>query len=115
MIKGQFFGHSHFDEFRIVHEYFNYSNVAGVIYTAPSVTTYSNRMPSFRVYDVNSANNDLIDYTQYYLNITKANLLPDDTPKWEIQYTATKDFKVKNLMDYEGFSNLTKQLTVTTF
>lgn len=112
IIKGQFFGHSHFDEFRVVHEYFNYTNIAGIIYTAPSVTTYSNRMPSFRVYEVKSSNNDLIDYTQFYLNITKANLKPDETPQWEIQYTATKDFRINNLMDYDGFFNLTKQITV---
>lgn len=90
LIKGQFFGHTHFDEFRIIHEYFNYTNIAGVIFAAPSVTTYSNRMPSFRVYDVNASNNNLLDYTQYYLNITEANLKPDENPIWEVLYKATK-------------------------
>ena len=47
-------------------------------------------MPSFRVYDVNCSNNELLDYTQYYLNITKANLNPDEIPTWELQYIATK-------------------------
>ena len=90
VIKGQFFGHTHYDEFKIVHEYFNYTNIAGLIFTAPSVTTYSNRMPSFRIYDVNASNNDLVDYTQYYLNVTKANLTPLKDPIWELQYVATQ-------------------------
>ena len=90
IIKGQFFGHTHYDEFRVIHEYFNKTNIAGIIFSAPSITTYSNRMPSFRVYDVNCSNNELLDYTQYYLNITKANLNPDEIPTWELQYIATK-------------------------
>ncbi len=112
IIKGQFFGHTHYDEFKIVHEYFNKTNIAGVIFTAPSVTTYTNRMPSFRVYEVNANNNDLVDYNQYFLNLTKANLNPDTKPTWDLQYTATKDFKVKNLMDYERFHNITQEIRV---
>jgi len=39
IIKGQFFGHTHNDEFRTVSEYFNKNKTAGIIYTAPSLTT----------------------------------------------------------------------------
>lgn len=112
LIKGQFFGHTHFDEYKLVHEYFNYSNIAGIIFAAPSLTTFSNRMPSFRVYDVNSSNNNLIDYTQYFLNISKANLNPDETPEWEVKYVASKDFNLKSLRDYNQFYNLTQQIKV---
>ena len=112
LIKGQFFGHTHYDEFKVVHEYFNYTNIAGMIFTSPSVTTYSNWMPSYRVYDANTSNNELVDYTQYYLNLTKANMNPDQSPTWEVQYTATKEFAIKNLTDYERFFNITQEVRV---
>lgn len=112
LIKGQFFGHTHYDEFRLVHEYFNSSNIAGLIFTAPSVTTYSNRFPSFRVYSVNASSNSLQDYTQYFLNLTKANMNPSENPTWEVQYVATKDFKIKDLNDFERFYNITQEVRV---
>jgi sphingomyelin phosphodiesterase len=112
LIRGQFFGHTHYDEFRLVHEYFNSSNVAGLIFTAPSVTTYSNRNPSYRVYDVKMSNNQPIDYTQKFLNITKANLEPNQNPVWEVQYVATKDFNLSSLADYNRFQTLTKDIRV---
>jgi len=90
LIKGQFFGHTHYDEFRVLHEYFNYEALSGVIFTAPSLTTYSNRMPSFRVFDVDGRDNSLIDYSQFFLNVTKANLNPEIDPEWEVSYQATK-------------------------
>lgn len=39
IIRGQFFGHTHFDEIKIMHEYFDQSKVLSVSYIAPSLTT----------------------------------------------------------------------------
>ena len=39
IIKGQFFGHTHSDEVKIVHGYFNKSLITGVVHIAPSFTT----------------------------------------------------------------------------
>jgi len=39
IIKGQFYGHSHQDEIKIVHNYFNYDEISGVQFIAPSMTT----------------------------------------------------------------------------
>jgi len=39
IIKGQFYGHTHNDEFRTVSEYFDKTKVSGIIFTAPSLTT----------------------------------------------------------------------------
>lgn len=89
IIRGHFYGHTHYDEFRIIPEYFNSTNIAGIIYTAPSLTTYSFHSPSFRVFDVDSSSMYLKNYDQYRLNITKANLTPDVKPKFEIVYNAT--------------------------
>jgi len=110
IILGNFYGHSHYDEFKTVHEYFNQSNVIGLIQITPSLTTYSSRHPSFRILDMDSESFLLNDYTQYFLNLTKANLSPDDTPQWEILYNASEKFGIKNLSDFNQFQEITKQL-----
>ncbi len=112
IIRGQFYGHTHLDEFRTVHEYFNYTNVVGIINIAPSLTTYSEKSPQFRVYMVDDDSKVILDYDQYYLNITKANLNPDETPTWEILYNAKKSFKINNMTDYTRFISITQDLIV---
>ncbi|CAG2104942.1 unnamed protein product [Medioppia subpectinata] len=54
-IKGQFFGHTHFDEFRVMYAPNNASVPTGVAYLAPSVTPYEKVNPAFRFYTVDSA------------------------------------------------------------
>jgi sphingomyelin phosphodiesterase len=39
IIRGSFHGHTHFDEFRLVSEYFNKDKVLDLVYIAPSLTT----------------------------------------------------------------------------
>jgi sphingomyelin phosphodiesterase len=88
IIRGHFYGHTHYDEFRVLTEYYNKEKVAGVIFTAPSLTTYSFQNPSFRIYELESKNMILKDYHQYRLNLTEANLNPDNEPEWKIAYSA---------------------------
>jgi sphingomyelin phosphodiesterase len=88
IIRGQFFGHTHYDEFRMIPEYFNSTNVIGIIFTAPSLTTYSTKNPSFRVFEADLDTKHLLNYHQYRLNVTKANLTPDVRPKFELSYDA---------------------------
>ena len=88
IIRGNFYGHTHYDEYRIVTEYFNSTNIAGIIYTAPSLTTYSFQNPSFRIYELESDSMILKNYHQYRLNLTEANSKPDSEPEWKIVYSA---------------------------
>ncbi len=90
IIRGQFYGHTHYDEFRIINEYFNQTNIAGLILTSPSLTSYSWKNPSFRIYDVDSKTKLIKDYHQYRLNLTEANLTPDVKPTFKIAYSAKK-------------------------
>lgn len=87
IIRGQFYGHTHYDEFRVIPEYFNNTNIAGVILTAPSLTSYSFLHPSFRIFDMDDKTKILKDYHQYRLNLTEANLTPDVKPQWKIAYS----------------------------
>ena len=47
--------------------------VYGVVLVSPSVTTFSHVNPSYRVYTMDPVTFQLLDYDQYYLNLTEAN------------------------------------------
>ncbi len=40
IILGQFAGHTHLDEIKVMNEYFDSSKISGIVYIAPSLTTY---------------------------------------------------------------------------
>jgi sphingomyelin phosphodiesterase len=103
IIRGNFYGHTHYDEFRVLTEYYNKDKVAGIIYTAPSLTTYSFQNPSFRVYEVETKSMILKDYYQYRLNLTEANATPDKDPEWKIVYNAKKVILYNIGIQYSSF------------
>lgn len=53
-IVGQFFGHTHSEEYYLTFEDPNSSNSrpTSVIYSAPSVTTYTEFNPAYRIYNI---------------------------------------------------------------
>ena len=59
------------------------------------ITTYPGRNPSFRQFIIDSNTKNIIDYEQYRLNLTDANL--KGTADWYIAYNATKLFNVSDL------------------
>jgi len=79
IIVGQFFGHSHQDEFEIVYSLSNESEPISVIYITSSVTSYTLKNPGFRIYEYNSAL-ELLDYKHYITNLSLANIV--DSPTW---------------------------------
>lgn len=74
IIRGHFTGHTHVDDIIGVHSYFNASDIIDINYVAPALTTYSNHLPSFRVYQVDSNTKHIVDYEQYRFNVTEANI-----------------------------------------
>jgi hypothetical protein len=47
-----------------------------VEYIAPAITPFSGNNPSFRVFTYNTSTYELLDYTQYYTNISALQGLP---------------------------------------
>ncbi|CAI4226979.1 unnamed protein product [Auanema sp. JU1783] len=88
-ISAQFFGHTHHDAFYMVYEDPNdaTSRPTGVVYAAPSVTTFSEYNPAYRIYTVDGKHDkstfEVIDYEEWFLNMTTANLDPNNEPVWE--------------------------------
>ena len=59
IVTGQFYGHTHNDEFQIFYNDENYpTNIA---YVAPSMTPYHGLNPSFRIYTV-SVSGEMLDH-----------------------------------------------------
>ncbi|CAI4226999.1 unnamed protein product [Auanema sp. JU1783] len=90
-IVGQFFGHVHSEEFYMIYEDAenSKSRPTGVVYAAPSLTTYSEYYPAYRVYTIDGRHTNttyqVIDFNERFLNLTKANSSPGD-PVWEYLY-----------------------------
>jgi|LakMenE01Jun11ns_1017448.scaffolds.fasta_scaffold7768987_1 sphingomyelin phosphodiesterase len=69
-IRGQFYGHMHSDHISFHPEMKSSSNVdnprlTGYYLAAPSLTTASDRVPEYRVMDVDFDTHQVLDYTQY--------------------------------------------------
>ncbi len=47
--------------------------VYGVVLVSPSVTPFGHINPSFRIFTMDASSMQLLDYTQYHLNLTRAN------------------------------------------
>jgi sphingomyelin phosphodiesterase len=105
-ITGQFFGHTHQDEFQLFYDehdeqsgnHFLTLRPTSVAYVAPSVTTFDGVNPGYRVYTINADTNDVHDYETFFVNLTRANEGRDRSSfVVESSYTAREDLKLINL------------------
>eukprot|EP01101_Sappina_pedata_P006065 TRINITY_DN2926_c0_g1_i2.p1 TRINITY_DN2926_c0_g1~~TRINITY_DN2926_c0_g1_i2.p1 ORF type:complete len:566 (+),score=196.98 TRINITY_DN2926_c0_g1_i2:28-1725(+) len=72
-IVGQFFGHTHRDMFMVFNEQTDDLTPIGAAFVAPSMTTYGGINPSIRLFEYDSDSKQLLDFTQYFFNLTQAN------------------------------------------
>ncbi|KAM3601426.1 uncharacterized protein V6R79_012763 [Siganus canaliculatus] len=113
-IAGQFFGHTHMDEFQMFYDEDTMTRPLGVAFVAPSVTTYINLNPGYRVYymdgNYQGSSRLVLDHETYILNLTEVNhspgppSKPQPNPKWTLLYRATEAYGLKSLFpsDYDG-------------
>lgn len=107
-VTGQFFGHTHVDEFQMFYDEATMSRAVGVAFIAPSVTTYINLNPGYRVYYVDGNYPDssrlVLDHETFILNLTEANQQLD--PKWTLLYRASSAYGVPSLFpsDCDGLT-----------
>ncbi|XP_076822580.1 sphingomyelin phosphodiesterase-like isoform X1 [Clavelina lepadiformis] len=101
-IIAQFFGHAHTDELKMYYDENDPSHISIVGFIGPGFTTYSEYSDlnaGYRIYtmdgDYKGTTNSLLDADTYILNMTDANLTND--PKWELEYTFSKDYGMRNL------------------
>ena len=104
IVRGHFSGHTHTDDITIVTEFFDHSKPISANFIAPSLTTFSKHFPAFRIYYADSNTKNIIDYVQYFLNVTKANA--DGKAVWELNYQASTAFGAKNMQDLTTIYNM---------
>jgi len=108
IIRGQFYGHTHNDQFQVVRSY-NDSSPVGVIYISPSLTTYTKLYPSFRVFEIDADTNQVVNYQQYRLDLAKWNSNTTGPISWDVAYTFLEEY---NLTDtsYASFDTLAENI-----
>uniref|UniRef100_A0AAF5I0N5 Sphingomyelin phosphodiesterase n=1 Tax=Strongyloides stercoralis TaxID=6248 RepID=A0AAF5I0N5_STRER len=110
-ITGQFFGHVHIDGFTVFYEDMNdiHSKPTGVLYSAPSVTTYSDLNPAYRIYEIeNFGSYRIIDHHTYFLNLSNPQS-PSIKPHFELLYSAKSEYGLPD-MSPDSWNNLISQI-----
>ncbi|CAD6195707.1 unnamed protein product [Caenorhabditis auriculariae] len=98
-IRAQFFGHDHLDFFTVFYEDMHNvtSKPISVGYAAPSVTTFENQNPAYRIYDVDPYSSfKILDYTSYSADLNESTK-PTEEPKWEKLYSVKKEYGLRDL------------------
>ncbi|CAI2184786.1 454_t:CDS:10 [Funneliformis geosporum] len=95
-IVGQFYGHTHWDEFQVIYDFPNAENdephPVGVGYMGPSVTSFKNQ---------------IINHYTYYADIEEANR--NDQPEWKLLYDAKSLYKLQDL-EPQSWHDLSERL-----
>lgn len=104
-ISGQFFGHTHQDEFEIFYDddeqqqheaknrtKFPFLRATGVAHVGPSATTFGGVNPGYRIYTIDAKTFDIIDYETYFVNLTAANAKPNEQLETVLSYDAKETF-----------------------
>lgn len=94
-IRGQFFGHSHSDQFQLSRGVVSGESI-GVQWVAPSLTTYTDINPSYRVVEADADTKEVLTYYQYRLDLPTANLHPTLTPEWVFAYEFLSEYSLPN-------------------
>lgn len=95
-IAGMFFGHSHSDSFHVNRGVYSHQPT-GIQFVGPSITTYTYKNPSFRVYTADFDTKQVTDINQYRLNLPAANNNPDASPVFELAYTFKQLYGVPDM------------------
>ncbi|KAF5308345.1 hypothetical protein FQR65_LT18218 [Abscondita terminalis] len=114
IITGQFFGHSHADEYELFYNGQNYSDPVNVAYVGPSVTPFSGQNPAYRIYyiDGNHRNStwEVVDHETWVMDLDKANSQLEMSPEWFRLYSAKDAYGMSSLMPVEWHNLIYKMV-----
>ncbi|XP_031624227.1 sphingomyelin phosphodiesterase-like [Contarinia nasturtii] len=105
-VAAQFFGHTHFDEFEVFYDPKNLSRATNIAYVGPSLTSYWDLNPGYRIYYIDGDHNDttrmVVDHETWILDLEEANIL--NNPIWRKSYSAKHAYSMKGLrpIDWDG-------------
>ncbi|CAI4226353.1 unnamed protein product [Auanema sp. JU1783] len=114
-VAGQFFGHVHAELFYMFYENPNsaQSRPVDVVYSAPSVTTYSRYNPAYRIYTIDGnyigSTFRVIDWEEYVFDMKENNKNPQK-PTWQTLYSSVlQEYGLKGNLPSE-WSNLINRM-----
>ncbi|KAF7316260.1 Sphingomyelin phosphodiesterase [Mycena indigotica] len=100
IIAGQFFGHTHYDEFQVAYSNYADQNVETAISVAwigPALTPRSGN-PAFKVYDVDPETYEIMDAKVYIADMANPNYQVE--PEWGLYYSAREEYgQLLNALD----------------
>lgn len=108
VIIGQFYGHDHTDSFKLYYD--DQQNPINVHFAAPAVTPWNTTLsgigpnnPGVRLFTYNTNYGNVLNYEQYYLNLSKANA--QKTDNWEREYDFRGAYGLSD-MSYSAINNV---------
>eukprot|EP01132_Coremiostelium_polycephalum_P004818 gene4818-6006_t len=105
IIAGQFYGHTHYDQIVVFSDPATHTQPTGMNYVTPSMTTYQNHEPGYRIYEYDYSTNQVLNYYQYHTNLTEANLT--GKMNFSLSYSAKELYNLPDLTPASWF-NLAK-------
>merc|ERR1712180_257173 len=100
-VRAQFHGHTHNDHFEVYYDETG-TRASNIGWITPSVSTFTNLNPGFRLYEVDSGHPDesyrILDTETFVLDLEAANKLgPDGDPAWSLLYSARTDLELESM------------------
>ncbi|KAI9259430.1 Metallo-dependent phosphatase-like protein [Phascolomyces articulosus] len=89
VITGQFYGHTHKDEYHVFYRDNNQTaeNAISMAYVGPSITPFDYVNPGFRLYHVDAETFEVVDSITFIADLDQADTWITG-PNWHVEYTA---------------------------
>lgn len=114
LIIGQFFAHTHKDDYRL-HSFSSnisfsqHDPLMSFLLLAPAISPVYHNNPAFRMLSLDVEKLSLIDFTQYFMDLVMATEFSN--PVWQLDYTFSEKYKSSNpFIDAERINELNQQL-----
>jgi len=86
-------GHTHTDEFRLLKDSSN--EAQSMLYVSPSIDAHNWRNPSMRIYYLDETSFELLDYEQYYFNLSAVS--GATPPEIVMLYSAAEEYELDDM------------------
>ncbi|KAK2703000.1 hypothetical protein QYM36_018450, partial [Artemia franciscana] len=113
-LAGQFYGHTHSDEFKIFYDTEDPSRAINVAWIGPSLTSYVDINPGYKVYLLDGEREGstfgMLEHEAWIMNLTEANIGPSE-PNWFKLYDGRETFGL-NSLSAQDMSNLVDRFII---
>lgn len=114
IIRGQFYGHTHADQISFFPdmkslEKIDNVSISNYYLVAPSLTTYGDRVPEYRILDIDFDTLQILDFKQYKLDLSKFKT-KEQKPFFELFYTFKEAYGIDDMTIDGGITDLRNKL-----